>query len=810
MRVGEQFEHYVVVEHIGRGGMADVWSARDERLHRTVAIKTIMADVSNEQTRVQFEHEARTIAALEHSNILPIYDFGEIERQLYIVMRYVAGGSLLDRIVEVGALSDAEALRVGEAISTALERAHAEKIVHRDLKPANVLLDRFGTPYLADFGLAAVVGAGDDDSLSSGTLIYMPPEQMFGQAVDHRSDIYAFAVMLFQMITGEFPFEGKAALCLKQVQEGEELPDPRRYRPDLSDQVANVLRIATAMDIEARFDSASELMSEVSAALQGQTLFSKEVGGRGVGPSQEPLPYHAETEVAVDDEMLATMPGVMDDKLLNTVDFDSSLVDSEIDVKRREAAPEALMVDDATYAHEPAALQEARQLFRRMVRTWARGQGRFLTGATHFASIHSYYSDAESHGLEVDDSGREAMLRGAIEHNYGLDYWLDQVSDIENRRIIFLHALRSDLAAARALAVRLLRNVPETESGSIAMTVGRLLHSETSPEVRYEVVSLLEHRGDHPAAWREYAFAMDTDLLLAEQALRTDAPEVAELAARAIGKLRAQAAAVYIASHAEQNPAEVRNALTWIRDEVDSLPVSIPSGLRGRAFWRLTQQYVTSRIGRFGLRYFLAILGTGVGIGAWVYWFLLKDWSSLVMLLKLYSATGQGQSFGLIAGLGAALGAALPFRLAGSSAEREDGATLWTWWARLLVGVLIGGLVGGIAYLNFQVIVLNWNYPNYGLALLGGIGLVLGAAIGATFRWPVLARTALTGVTVFAVLYVTWRLYLDGAILDPIIQIRDEAKELWLYLLMAIGPAIGVNGPEIVDSLRRVWRRTRS
>jgi serine/threonine protein kinase len=301
MRVGEQFEHYVVVEHIGRGGMADVWSARDERLHRTVAIKTIMADVSNEQTRVQFEHEARTIAALEHSNILPIYDFGEIERQLYIVMRYVAGGSLLDRIVEVGALSDAEALRVGEAISTALERAHAEKIVHRDLKPANVLLDRFGTPYLADFGLAAVVGAGDDDSLSSGTLIYMPPEQMFGQAVDHRSDIYAFAVMLFQMITGEFPFEGKAALCLKQVQEGEELPDPRRYRPDLSDQVANVLRIATAMDIEARFDSASELMSEVSAALQGQTLFSKEVGGRGVGPSQEPLPYHAETEVAVDD-----------------------------------------------------------------------------------------------------------------------------------------------------------------------------------------------------------------------------------------------------------------------------------------------------------------------------------------------------------------------------------------------------------------------------------------------------------------------------------------------------------------------------
>ena len=209
MRVGDQISQYTIVEHIGRGGMADVWSARDERLLRTVAIKTIVANLADDRAQTQFAHEARTIAGLEHPNILPVYDYGDFERQLYIVMRYVSGGSLLDRIIDRGWLPDEETLRIGDAVAAALERAHAAHVVHRDLKPANVLLDQFGTPYLADFGLASVIGSGEEDPISSGTLMYMPPEQMFGQAVDHRADIYAFGIVIFQMVTGEFPQEGE-------------------------------------------------------------------------------------------------------------------------------------------------------------------------------------------------------------------------------------------------------------------------------------------------------------------------------------------------------------------------------------------------------------------------------------------------------------------------------------------------------------------------------------------------------------------------------------------------------------------------
>ncbi len=810
MKVGEQLGQYVVVEHIGRGGMADVWSARDERLHRTVAIKTIMADLSDEATRSRFEHEAHIIAALEHPHILPIYDFGEFQRQLYIVMRYVPGGSLLDRIVEQGGLPDAEVLRIGEAIAMALERAHTEKIVHRDLKPANVLLDRFGTPYLADFGLAAVVGLGEEENVSSGTLIYMPPEQMFGQPVDHRADVYAFAIMLFQMITGEFPFGGEGALCLRQVQNGEELPDIRRYRPDLPEQVMAPLRIATAMDVNSRFDSAMLLMTEVSASIQGQAAAPSRIMTPEGEPRQEAIPYEAPTEAAVDEDLIMTMRGPVDEALLRTTRFDSATVDAHVAPSEAaaEPVPGVPLVEeveaDAGLGEQPG-LQEARQLFQRMVRAWARGQGRFLTGATHFANIHDYYSQPGRYELELDEAGREAMLRGAVEHNYALDVWLAQVPDVAVRRMVFVHALRSDLAAARALAVQLLRDVPDSDLTNIALTVSRLLHSETSVTVRRAVVGLLAHRATRASVWREYAYSRDTDLLLAEQAMRSDAPDVAEMAARTIGRLHSQIATSFLAAQAAQGSDPARAALVWIRDEADNLPARIPLRQRAGAFATLTLRYLSANIGRLGLRFFTALLGTGIALGVYVN--AMFPSSSILQLAHLYRVVGNAQTFGLVAGLGGMLAAALPLRLAGSSAYRPrgEGATLWPWWARLLMGLIFGTLIGAIAYLNFQVLALQFNDPKLEVVLLGGLGLALGAAAAATFRWPTLVRIAASAATIFASLYLAYWLNLQG-VTDALIFLRSE-EQIWLFLLMAVLGGIGIFGPEVIDAGRALWRR---
>ena len=165
-------EQYTVIEHIGRGGMADVWSARDLKLNRMVAVKTIAHGLSQEVDSVGlFQQEAQTIAQMEHPHILPIHDFGDHEGKLYIVMRYITGGSLEDKL-HSGPVDAETTLRIAEAVAMALDYAHDNSVIHLDLKPPNILLDSVGSPYLADFGLATVLdpegrlGVGERQKLS--------------------------------------------------------------------------------------------------------------------------------------------------------------------------------------------------------------------------------------------------------------------------------------------------------------------------------------------------------------------------------------------------------------------------------------------------------------------------------------------------------------------------------------------------------------------------------------------------------------------------------------------------------------------
>jgi len=207
---GDRLGPYEIVSAIGKGGMGEVWKARDPRLGRDVAIK-----VSAEQFTDRFEREARAIAALNHPNICTLFDVGPN----YLVMELVTGPTLADRIRQ-GPIPLEEALGIAKQIADALEAAHEKNIVHRDLKPANVKIRPDGSVKVLDFGLAKAGDAQevtpDSPTMMPGTLTgmilgtagYMSPEQARGQDVDKRADIWAFGIVLYEMVTGKRLFDG--------------------------------------------------------------------------------------------------------------------------------------------------------------------------------------------------------------------------------------------------------------------------------------------------------------------------------------------------------------------------------------------------------------------------------------------------------------------------------------------------------------------------------------------------------------------------------------------------------------------------
>ncbi|MGJ8633694.1 MAG: serine/threonine protein kinase, partial [Luteolibacter sp.] len=200
--IADKFPQFEITECLGQGGMGVVYKARQKSLNRWVAIKTLAPErLENDHFAERFSREAQTLALLSHPNIVTVHDYGETDGLFYIVMEYVDGVNLRD-LLHDGKMDSAQALSIVPPICEALQYAHDKGIVHRDIKPENLLIDREGRVKIADFGIASLVG---DTNEKSGTPPYMAPEQGSHEDVDHRADIYALGVVLYEMLTGERP-----------------------------------------------------------------------------------------------------------------------------------------------------------------------------------------------------------------------------------------------------------------------------------------------------------------------------------------------------------------------------------------------------------------------------------------------------------------------------------------------------------------------------------------------------------------------------------------------------------------------------
>lgn len=280
---GHMLRGYQLNEVMGEGAFSLVWRGVQPSLGRRVAIKQIRAELANQAEFVhRFETEAQVVAALEHPHIVPLYDYWREPDSAYLVMRYVAGGSLESELLD-HRLDEAQLRRLVDQVGSALHTAHRAGVIHRDVKSANVLRDADGNFYLTDFGIAFTGSLADDElatSLSTGSPAYASPEQLRRQALDSRTDIYGFGITLFESATGRLPFADartKAALLKRQLEDP--VPAPSVVSPGVPTWVDRVVARATAKNPADRFASMAELMTAVLAETGGTADLNRSPGG---------------------------------------------------------------------------------------------------------------------------------------------------------------------------------------------------------------------------------------------------------------------------------------------------------------------------------------------------------------------------------------------------------------------------------------------------------------------------------------------------------------------------------------------------
>src|ERR687897_1026186 len=273
-------ERYRLEEKIGSGGMSSVYRAFDPMLERWVAIKLMHRDISNDPDQLErFRREARAVAQLNHPHVVTVTDAAEDEGAPNSVFEYVGGETLKDRIRRNGRLPVAEAVAYAIEIGRALECAHSHRLVHRDVKPQNVLIDPDGRAKVTDFGIARSL---EVQGLTApgrvlGTTDYVSPEQALGHDVTEQSDIYSLGIVLYEMLTGEVPFQAdtQVAVAMKHVREP--LPDAQRRRPEISAALAAIVEHSTAKETQHRYGTVDDLVHDleevlaIEAARSGQT-----------------------------------------------------------------------------------------------------------------------------------------------------------------------------------------------------------------------------------------------------------------------------------------------------------------------------------------------------------------------------------------------------------------------------------------------------------------------------------------------------------------------------------------------------------
>ncbi|HUU52932.1 MAG TPA: serine/threonine-protein kinase [Candidatus Heimdallarchaeota archaeon] len=285
--IGKIISHYKILEKIGEGGMGVVYKAEDTRLKRTVALKFLPKEFTRDKdAKDRFIQEAQAAGALDHPNICTVYEIDEVEGQIFIVMAYIEGQDLKERI-KSGLLEIEGALEIAIQVADSLKEAHENGIIHRDIKPANIILTEKGQAKIMDFGLAKLSWGVDLTKTATimGTAAYMSPEQVKGEEVDNRTDIWSLGAMLYEMLTGERPFKITHDQVVLYAILNEDPVPITKIRKDIPQELEKIVKKALEKNLKKRYEDMDAMLADL------KSVGRKSVSTAADKPSIAVLPF---------------------------------------------------------------------------------------------------------------------------------------------------------------------------------------------------------------------------------------------------------------------------------------------------------------------------------------------------------------------------------------------------------------------------------------------------------------------------------------------------------------------------------------
>lgn len=269
---------YKIVRSIGSGGMANVYEAYDLILGRKVTVKMLRMDLSDDPAAIRrFKREALSLTELENPHIVSIYDIGEVDGNQYLVMEYVDGMDLKQYIRKNFPLGYERVIEIMEQVLDAVKEAHKHNIIHRDLKPQNILIDKKGNVKITDFGIAVVTAETTMTRTNTllGSIHYISPEQARGKLVTKQSDIYSLGIILFELLTGRVPYQGKSAVSIALKHYSGKMPSVRSFDPKIPQSLGNIVLHATAKDPHERYNDVAEMAADLKSSLDPDRIHEK-------------------------------------------------------------------------------------------------------------------------------------------------------------------------------------------------------------------------------------------------------------------------------------------------------------------------------------------------------------------------------------------------------------------------------------------------------------------------------------------------------------------------------------------------------